>query len=314
MDDVWRGHALDAWDALTRSAFRPKRRGIKVLDGPGGAAAPLWPFTHVLWAAAEVLGIGGDPPIDQLIRTLEHFRRGGGFAATPRGRRYFDDNAWLGLASLRLRDVTGDEEHGVRASALAAFVPTGEHPDGGVRWAERSESRNTCSTASAAWLVMEVDRRLGAGAGADRAFAGRCMAWLNDVLLRRDGLYGDRLEDGLVVRAALSYNQGAAIAASDRLGHDTSRTVGAAVELFRGDRLWREPPAFAVILFRALLEDPLARPDAITTLDDHLARLLRAGHGHGPGLVGAPGLGSYDGHPTIDQAAVTQLLALRAAA
>ncbi len=130
-----------------------------MLDGPGGAAAPLWPFTHVLWAAAEVLAIGGDPPIAELIRRLERFQRGGGFAATPRGRRYFDDNAWLGLASLRLRDVTGDEEHAVRASALAAFVRTGEHPNGGVRWAERSESRNTCSTASAAWLAMEVDRR-----------------------------------------------------------------------------------------------------------------------------------------------------------
>src|SRR5204863_5096332 len=94
------------------------------------------------------------------------------YSASVAGRRYFDDNAWLGLVSLRLAEVTGDGSDRERGGALAEFVRSGEDPDGGVRWVEGETTRNTCSTAPAAWLGMVADP------ARSRAFAERSMGWL----------------------------------------------------------------------------------------------------------------------------------------
>jgi hypothetical protein len=63
------------------------------------------------------------------------------------------------------------------------------------------------------------------------------------------------------------------------------------------------------VLFRVLLERPSGR--AVTTLDAYLERLLDEARDPSGWFV-AGGIGSYDGRPTIDQAAVVQLFALRA--
>ena len=160
--------------------------------------------------------LGGDPSLDLLTDALRPLRSGDGFAATPRGTRYFDDNAWLGLAFLRLDAVTADPTWREAAHALARFVAQGEDPDGGVRWAEGSSSRNTCSTASAAWLVLE------SGTPDAPATAGRWMDWLDRTLRRPDGLYADRVDGGVVHDEVWTYNQGAALAAIRSLGRPTA--------------------------------------------------------------------------------------------
>lgn len=300
--------ALDAWEALRRDTMRERGGRVEILDGPGGAPAPLWPLAHVLWAAAEIVAIGGVAEIEALGPSLARLRADDAYAATPGGRRFYDDNAWLGLASLRLLDVTGDDAHRRRALRTVAFVRRGEARGGGVRWAERSPSRNACSTAAAAWLALEISAR---GAQPDaEAFARRSMAWLDRALRRPDGLVADRVVRGRVEQTAWSYNQGAALAAWRRLGEPTYRLEAAALARFRGDRLWHEPPAFSSILFRALLERPTAR--VVRSLDAYLDRLLSDGRDRATGWFTAGDLGSYDGHPTIDQAAVVQLFALRA--
>ena len=113
------------------------------------------------------------------------------------------------------------------------------------------------------------------------------------------------------MRSAWSYNQGAAIAAWRRLGcSDRAEALAdAALAWFRDDRLWHEPPAFSAVLFRVLLERP-TRP-VMTALDAYLERLVDEARG-ASGWFTDGGVGSYDGRPTIDQAAVVQLLALRA--
>lgn len=301
---MWAEAALDAWHALLRDATRTRSGLLVVLDAPGGRPVPLWPLVHVLWAAAEVVAIGGAADIDAYRSSLRSLRRDDGYAATPNGRRFYDDNAWLGLASLRLLQVTGDDAHRRRAARTAAFVRQGEARAGGVRWAERSPSRNACSTATAAWLVLDP------GVVGDIAFAFRAMNWLDRTLRRPDGLIADRVSRGKVVPTAWSYNQGAAIAAWSRLGRDdlADALISAALELFQGDRLWHEPPAFATVLFRVLLERPTA--SVLEVLDPYLERLTSEGR-TATGWFTAGGLGTYDGRPTIDQAAVVQLLALR---
>jgi hypothetical protein len=303
---VPRDAALRAWDVLRVGAMRTRDGALEVLEGPGLGPAPLWPLTQVHWAAAEVVALGGAADVEAFRPAFRRLRSGDAYAATPGGRRFYDDNAWLGLSSLRLLEVTGDDAHRRRAERAFAFVRHGETRAGGIRWAERSPSRNACSTAPAAWLALER--------GAlpdDVVFAERTMAWLERTLLRPDGLVADRISRGKVVPSVWSYNQGAAIAAWRRLGRSdlAGSTAEAALARFTGDRLWREPPAFAVVLFRVLLERPTRR--VVSTLDAYLERLLDEARDPSGWFV-AGGVGSYDGRPTIDQAAVVQLFALRA--
>jgi hypothetical protein len=301
---VWTELALDAWATLVRDTVRTRWWRTRVLDGPGGRPAAAWPMAHVLWAAAEVQALGGGPPIAALDDALTVLRSGDGYQAVPRDKRYFDDNAWLGLAFERLGTVLSDTAWRDRARTVGRFVATGEHPDGGVRWAEGSSSRNTCSTASAAWLVQAV------GGPDARSTAGRWLDWLDATLRRPDGLYADRIDGGVVNDEVWTYNQGAALAAMRLLGRPTAPLRRAMLEHWPADDLWREPPCFAVIAYRALLAD--ADPsETVDRWDPYLERLREAARTP-DGWYTGEGLGRYDERPTIDQAAVVQLFALRA--
>jgi Glycosyl hydrolase family 76 len=304
---MWHAHAADAWSALVRDAL-PRRSGRqRVLDGPEGREASLWPLVHVLWAAADLRLLGDEVPIAPLRGVLERFRRGDAYAATPRERsRYFDDNAWLGLAALRLQEATGDDTWRELAQRTAAFVATGEHPDGGIRWREGSDSRNTCSTASAAWLQATASVPDGA------AHATRWIDWLDATLERPDGLFADRIDRGELDPRAWTYNQGAVVAARTAVGRDPGGLVGAVRRRWDPDRLWREPAAFLVIAARAMLEIPEERVVTIAWLDPHLNRLAADARDPRTGWYVRGNVGSYDGRPTIDQAAIVQLFALRA--
>jgi hypothetical protein len=304
---VWRERALAGWSALERDAIRTSPRRTRVLDGPGGRRADLWPLVHVLWAAAELRGLGEDVDVDQLFSSVEGFRSGDAYAASPRGRRYFDDNAWLGLAMLRVGEVTSEPVWRGRAAGLARWVEHGEDPAGGVRWAEGHASRNTCSTAAAAWLV------LAAGTPDANERAGRWLTWLGDTLRRPDGLYADRIERGRVEPDLWTYNQGAVLAASARLGRPFEALRAAILERWPADRLWAEPPAFAAITYRALLDHNSVETDVDPVWDPFLERLATGARDPDTGWFTAGGVGSYDGRPTIDQAAIVQMFALRAA-
>jgi hypothetical protein len=302
---VWAELALDAWATLVRDTITTRLGRTRLLDGPGGRPAAAWPLAHVLWAAAEVRALGGEPPITPIDEALERLRSGAGYLAVPRDKRYFDDNAWLGLASLRMGDVLHDTGRRARAQALAFFVRHGEDPDGGVRWVEGSSSRNTCSTASGAWLALE------AGGTDARAIAARWMDWLDMTLRRPDGLYADRIDNGVVDETVWTYNQGAALAATRLLGRPTAALRAAMLDRWGPEELWSEPPAFAAIAYRALTAEP-DPGETVARWDPYLERLRVDGREPSGWYIGG-GVGRYDQRPTIDQAAVVQLFALRAA-
>ena len=293
--------ALDSWAALERASFRRTwfRRRLRITDGPGRRAqVALWGFVHVLWAANELRGLGHDVPIDELADLIEDYRRGDGYAAKPRTRRrYYDDNAWLGLVALGLGDRA-------RARRILDFVRTGEDLAGGLRWVEDASTRNTCSTASAAWLAARLD---------EPVIAARWIDWLNAALRGEDGLYLDRVEDGRIDPTVFSYNQGAAVAALHALGRDRDAvaTARASLAVFDGERLWREPPPFNAIWFRALLGVPPVGDQTRDALRRYTARLIDQARDPATGLFTRGGVGTYDGTYTIDQAAVVQMLAMR---
>jgi glycosyl hydrolase family 76 len=293
--------ALDAWIALERTSFRRTRlrHRPRVTDGRGERAqVALWGLVHVLWAALDLRSAGDQIDVDELASMIDAYRRRGGFAAKPPTyRRYFDDNAWLGLVALGLDDRA-------RAASILGFVRTGEHPDGGIRWVEGGASRNTCSTASAAWLAASLGRT---------DLAARWMGWLDATLRSPDGRYADRIDGERIDPTVWSYNQGASVAALHALGRDRDAvaTARASLAVFDGERLWREPPPFVAIWFRALRGVPAVAEQTHDVLRRYVERLLAEARDPATGLFTRGGLGSYDGTTTIDQAAIVQLLTMQ---
>lgn len=317
--------ALEAWRALAENCFLHASGEFRVVDGPAGrgAHAALWPYSQVLHAAAAISPL--DPSavgLEPLFSGLEVFRRDDAYAPRPRGRRrYYDDNAWVGLALCQLHLVTTLSRFLAPARRLARFLLEGEDPAGGVRWVEGRRAVNTCSTAPAAELALRL--HLARSSPKLLAFAVRSIAWLDATLRRPTGLYADHLHRGRIEPAIWSYNQGAPAGAHALLYRATGderhlvaagRTAAAATRRFRGERRWTHPPVFNAIYYRNLLAiDPLTRVDGLEEdLDAYLDRAWRRGRDGRTGLFTAGGIGSYDGSPAIDQAGLVQLFALRA--
>lgn len=189
------------------------------------------------------------------------------------GDRFFDDNAWLGLALLRHFEVVRDPRAlDLAADALAfarsgwAGEPGGTGP-GGVRWRDTadSRSRHACSTAPAAALAVAFARhRPGEGLLDWGAVA---YDWVRHTLRGPDALYADHVRaDGRVDETRWSYNQGAMIGAGvllhratgdGRYLSDARTTAAAARSHFGPDALARQGPAFLAVYFRNLaLLDP----------------------------------------------------------
>lgn len=306
--------ALDAWRALERASLRWAGPSRVVAERPGARdRASLWTLVHVLAAAVDLAALDHDPGVTRLTRLLRPYRGGPGYLPVPGARlRFYDDNAWLGLVSLRI----GRSSDRRRAARALRFVRTGEHRDGGVRWREAHGDRNACSTAPAGELALAL--------GSDPAFAARCAAWIGSTLGRRDGLIADRLgPDGAVGPTVWTYNQGSTVGLLRLLGDlepsATHRTRARdlafrSLEAFPLERVWSEPPPFLAIWFRELLALPEAAGPTRERLADHARRLLEEARDPTTGLFDRGGVGSYDGRGTIDQAAHVQLLALAAGA
>jgi Predicted glycosyl hydrolase len=315
--------ALDAWRILRTTCVRIDDGSASLLEGPGADRAPLWPTSQALAAAADVAELTGDyADTLLLIDGLRAFRSGEGYAPCPgQRRRYFDDNAWIGLAQTQLHLQTGDPGYLAEARRVFGFVATGQEPDGGVRWRERTSSLHTCSTAPAAQLALRLflltgDRR-------PLEFAHRAMGWLDRAMRLPSGLMADHIGGKRVDPTVRSYNQGSALGAfalgsrteaTDARLDDAMRIAAASLAHFVGDVLWRQPPVFNAIWFRNLLALNVveAVPGLAEALDTYLDRVFREARDRTTGLFTAGGIGSYDGTPAIDHAGLVQLFALRA--
>jgi Glycosyl hydrolase family 76 len=318
--------AMQAWAALRSWGIRRDGRGgAVVVLAPGGSRAPLWPFGQVLAAAIDVAELTGDhDDAVGLARGLERFRAGDGFAAVPgrwRRRRYFDDNAWIGLALLQLHLQTGEPAPLRAAHRVFGFVSSGQAPSGGVRWIEGKEALNACSTAPGAELAVRL--HMATGDPEMLAFAERAVAWIDRELVLRSGLIADRLDAGEVVGTVWSYNQGSTLGArallhratgSEEPLEEAGNLAVVSMARFSGDTLWVHPPAFNAIWFRNLLAlDAVAPvPGLADALDDYLERVWAKARVPDSGLFTGGGIGSYDRTPVLDQAGLVQLLALRA--
>jgi hypothetical protein len=310
--------ALRAYVAMRRHFLR--RDGLYRRDGRPrlpGAAAHLWPTARAFAAAVDLLGIsadrrGGfdaDSAVSAHLRALEAYWDG--TAELPSyasdvigsrfgGDRYYDDNAWVGLALVQLERLRPGHGHAQRAEALFRFAVGGwdARPDvpspGGVFWVEQTRpargvgranhDRNTVSNAPNAQVGLHLTE-LRAGDGDLRRFtrAHDMYAWVNATLdagreagAPGTGLFFDKVRgDGTIDRTLWSYNQGSMIGANVLLARQSGLDPAARAQyLARAEAIAvkalghyagvyeRQPPAFNAILFRNLLQLYAATADA----------------------------------------------------
>jgi hypothetical protein len=270
-----------------------------------GAAAHLWPFARALVATLDLAGVSADlvkgfdadAAIGQHLQALERYWDPTGDAPAYssdilgtrlRGERYYDDNAWVGLALVqleRLRPGAGSLE---RAADLLRFAVAGWDrrqnvpSPGGVFWVEQgrglgasNHDRNTVSNAPNAELGLHLAELTGSATGAGSAGGvgpEDMYAWVNATLdssargaAPATGLFWDKLRgDHTVDKLFWTYNQGSMIGANVLLwraaGANAKARYLARAEAIAGKALRHyagalegQPPAFNAIFFRNLL-------------------------------------------------------------
>lgn len=241
----------------------------------------VWPYGQVLEAAMAV-GAGAD--IEMLVNGLARYWDGTAYrSGIGHGDRFYDDNAWLGLAFVRLSRFED-------AARIFRYATTGwDARRGGVYWTEgRNRDRNTVSTAPNAQLAMHLHAHT--GHDAYRAWAQRMHDWV-DATLRDpiDGLYWDHIDDaGVIEKTKWSYNQGCMAGLKANLGMQESAAGIVTATLARIDG---QPLAFNAIFFRNALE-------------------LDLGHAE---LAAYTATLATEYEDLLDQAAAVQLFALAAA-
>lgn len=343
---TWADRARDAQAALLRhfatgdgAHFRERAPALPT----DRRYAYLWPFGQGWMAALDLARHLGDGAALALAGRLRqtffaHYwdtaARPPGGAAYPitdgGGDRYYDDNAWIGLALVRLAELTGDRAALADAARVFAYVASGwdddpRHPaPGGLFWTDMAtnDDRNTCANGPGAQLGLAL-----AAATGDRealAAARRMVAWVGATLRDpADGLYWDHITpDGAIERTKWSYNQGAMIGAAAQLAQidgdpaalEGARAVALAAGAFyaEGDRLWAQDPAFNAIFFDNLflLGAALGAHDWYRPLlDGYLSRAWAGGRDRRTALWHFGRGGRVD---LLTQAAAVRLCALRA--
>jgi hypothetical protein len=270
-----------------------------------GSAAHLWPFARALVATLDLAGVRGElanrfdaaGEIGERLATLERYWDPGGAAPAYSsdvlgtrigGDRYYDDNAWVGLALVQLERMRPGTGRLDRAAEVFRFAAEGwdQRTDvpspGGVFWVEqgrglgaKNHDRNVVSNAPNAELGLHLAELTGtapASAAPGAAGAEEMYAWVNATLDAGgdgeepgSGLFWDKLRgDNTIDRATWSYNQGSMVGANVLL-HRRSVSTGTeylrraeaiarkALHHYAGGGYESQPAAFNAIFFRNLL-------------------------------------------------------------
>ena len=241
----------------------------------GRIGSHAWPFSQALAATIAVARLGGarsaaNRAVPARFAELDRrFRVRGVYHAAPGGNIYYDDNEWIAQDMLDWDALTGSPSARRKAERIFRAVTDAWDDDarkvcpGGVQWTDEpgNDDRSTVSTANGAIVGLRlylVTRRV-----AYLHWSQRMISWVEQCLRDPDGLYGDHVSgDGNIDRSEWSYNQGSVIEAylllfkATRNRADLARAeaiADATLTAFRG-RWLREPPAFAAIFFRRLLD------------------------------------------------------------
>jgi len=328
-----------AWQALEQRCIAPGR-GKRLVVKETNRRAHVWPLSQVVGAAmARSVVTESDWHVTAgLFRGIADYKRGASYTDGPRwspGLRYvyYDDNAWLGLAYvqsalLRIKEARpGSPDFDLRAARqILDFLRRGEdRARGGIRWRERGETRNACSTAPTGLVALRVvEAERAAGIKADDhveliALAQRCTKFLESIRDDRGLICDLQNNDGRIDPSIFSYNQGTTIGlylqlarvADDDAALATAKSTAKIVteHYSQDDRLWGECPSFLAILARHLLclgdFDGDGRWPPL--FDEWLTRAEEQGRNPSTGFYSEGGIGHYDGSICLDQGGVVQM-------
>jgi hypothetical protein len=319
--------AAFAWESLTAKLGSGP---TSLSDHGGSGSASAWPYGQAMVAALDQAKLTGNyQDFNQMVQHLESYRnpQGGYNPSTNGGDRYYDDNAWIGLAFMQAYHQNPQPEYLQKAESVAQFIHTGITQDGGLLWKEKAQrpTYNTCAFGPSIELYMHLYQAT--GNPQDLRTAQQLDQFMDAQLRLPSGLYGDNRATDLKSPMApeiYAYNQGTPVGAKLLLYEatgdtqylkDAQQTARAALNYFaQGDRLWKEAPVFNAIMFRNLLKVPGV--DARPMLDQYLERNWQQALNPQSGLFEQKaGQGSYDhehGLQMIDQAALSQLYSLQA--
>lgn len=290
---------MDRYES-TRVTLRRALAGggrFAVVHEPGSPlAVTCWPFSQVMHAYALSDPVSGPARFPSLTRGLNGYRdpKGAYRESIGRGKRYYDDNAWIGLAFLQRHAFSGGQHSRHRARIVDEFVQSGVDPDtGGILWVEDGDTYNACSTGAGALLHTEL--------GGDIRASLHFLSALRDA----DGLVRDHMRaDGSIDPSIFSYNQGLLIAAALRAGQQqlAQEASEAGTAYFTSDRLWEQAVCFNAIYAKAQL-----RLGAVKEIEEYADRLYESGRDEDGWFTGA---GRYDDGGVLDTAGALQIFTL----
>ncbi len=361
--EVYAARATRAYAAM-QAGFR-KPGGLYRRDGRfhlPWTAAHVWPFARAMVATLDLAGIGAgltgdfdaDAEISDRLQALERYYEPDGdypaYDSDPVGTRfggdrYYDDNAWIGLAFVELERLRPGAGHLDRAEELFRFAVGGwdrrtEVPfPGGVFWVEqgrgvgkKNHDRNTVSNAPNAELGLHLAELGGVGVQAPGAIGAEDMyEWVLAALdTSRDsdtpatGLFWDKIRaDNTIDKMLWSYNQGSMVGLNvllARRGGDSAPAylpraeaiARKALHHYAGDALERHVPSFNAIFFRNLLLLHAATGDA--ALRSEIVGAMRgyADWAWRERRDGSDRFHMSDQDGLLDQSAMVQVLALLA--
>jgi uncharacterized protein YyaL (SSP411 family) len=186
------------------------------------------------------------------------------------GDKFYDDNAWVGLAAIQLYKTTGEQIALERAKQIFSLAVSGWDTDpthaapGGVFWTQAtwSTDRNTVSNMPNAELGLRLYQLTGTQYYFD--WAQKMYNWTNTYLLAPNGLYWDHLDlAGTVEQTQWSYNQGVPVGVNvlfyevtgDSIYLQRAQNIANAALNYYGtaNRLYQQPAYFNSIFFKNLL-------------------------------------------------------------
>lgn len=199
-------------------------------DNTGNESFNYWWNAHMLDVLVDGYERTGDvsylPKMKELLQGIA-VRNGGGFENV-----YIDDMEWLGIASLRAYEATGDVMYKEVAVTLWEEIKQGWNDvhGGGISWkTDMPNSKNACSNGPAAILAMhlyEIE-----GNPDDLEWARKIYDWLKETLVDPStGLVWDNInfQNGEAVTNRdwiFTYNTGTYIGAASLLYEATGNTV-----------------------------------------------------------------------------------------
>ena len=305
----------------------------------------LWPYSAVLSGVnALAMAQPGDGRVAEELQlrldALEEYRNP---EAVPLGyedylqsegggRRYYDDNEWLGLEFLNAYRTLRHRAYLERAVQMFRFAISGwDAQQGGIFWRENdATSRNTCSNGPAAVLAMRLYAET-----QDPAYlnwAQRILDWLKPLKLPESGVYLDNIaQDGTLDGRTYTYNQGTPLHANALLYQATGEQAyleearalaEAGLKYFAredpatGRRFHPNTPWFNAVLLRGYLAlfqmDPHPDPRYLQSMQENVDYAWEHARSE-DGSFGSDWSGRTDAdahhHVLIDQGAMVEIYA-----